>query len=75
MSIERMIRIMAGTMVLLSLALAHFNGQIDLGHLSWLWFTGFVGLNLLQSGLTGFCLPGILLKKLGFNETGSACAK
>lgn len=73
MSIERIIRIMAGVMILLSLALAHFTGQADMSQLSWLWLTAFVGLNLLQSGFTGFCPPEKLLKKLGFKEGGGAC--
>ncbi len=75
MSIERIIRIMAGVMILLSLALAQFTGQVDLTHLSWLWLTVFIGLNLLQSGFTGFCPPEDLLKKLGFKEGGSACSR
>lgn len=74
MTIERIIRIMAGAFILLSLALAHFMGQADLSSLSWLWFTAFIGLNLLQSGFTGFCPPEKLLKKLGFQEGGSACS-
>jgi hypothetical protein len=74
MTIERIIRIMAGAFILLSLALAHFSGQADLSSLSWLWFTAFIGLNLLQSGFTGFCPPEKLLKKLGFQEGGSACS-
>ncbi len=74
MTIERLIRILAGIMILLSLALAHFTGQVDMASLSWLWFTAFIGLNLLQSGFTGFCPPEKLLKKLGFQEGGSACS-
>ncbi|MEW5769259.1 MAG: DUF2892 domain-containing protein [Pseudomonadota bacterium] len=73
MTVERIIRIMAGAMVLLSLALAHFMGQIDMTSLSWLWLTAFIGLNLLQSGFTGFCPPEKLLKKLGVKEGGSCC--
>ena len=73
MSIERIIRIMAGVMILLSLALAHFTGQVDMTGLSWLWFTAFIGLNLLQSGFTGFCPPEKLLQKMGFKSGGSCC--
>jgi hypothetical protein len=73
MSIERIIRIMAGVMILLSLGLAQAFGQIDLTQLSWLWFTVFIGLNLLQSGFTGFCPPEKLLKKMGFKEGGNCC--
>jgi hypothetical protein len=75
MTIERIIRSMAGAFTLLSLALAHFTGQVDMSSLSWLWFTAFIGLNLLQSGFTGVCPPEKLLKKLGFKEGGSACCK
>jgi hypothetical protein len=73
MTVERMIRIMAGAFILLSLALAHFTGQADLAGLSWLWFTAFIGLNLLQSGFTGFCPPEKLLKKLGFKSSDGSC--
>lgn len=72
MTIERIIRSLAGAMVLLSLALAHFTGQADLTQVSWLWLTAFVGLNLLQSGFTGFCPPERLLKKLGV-KSGEGC--
>ncbi len=74
MNIERIIRIMAGAFILLSMALAHFTGQVDLGQLSWLWFTAFIGLNLLQSGFTGVCPPEFLLRKMGFKEGGGACS-
>jgi len=75
MTIERIIRILAGVMILLSLGLAHGFGQVDLTQLSWLWFTAFIGLNLLQSGFTGFCPPEKLLKKMGFKSSsdGSCC--
>jgi len=75
MTIERFIRILAGAFILLSLGLAHFTGQIDLTSVSWLWFTAFIGLNLLQSGFTGICPPEKLLKKMGFQEGGGACCK
>ena len=73
MTIESIMRIMAGTMVLVSLGLAQFFGQIDLTQMSWLWFTAFIGLNLLQSGFTGFCPPEILLKKMGFKSGNGSC--
>lgn len=73
MNVERALRILAGFMILLSLALAHFTGQVDMASLSWLWFTAFIGLNLLQSGFTGFCPPEKLLKKMGFKEGGTCC--
>jgi hypothetical protein len=73
MNTERYIRIMAGLVVLASLGLAHFSGGIDLTKMSWLWLTAFVGINLLQSGFTGFCPPEMLMKKLGVKSSGSAC--
>ncbi len=75
MGSERYIHILAGTMVLLSLGLSQYSGQIDLTKMSWLWFTAFIGLNLLQSGFTGFCPPELLLRKLGVTSQGSACRK
>ncbi len=67
MTIERYIRMIAGTFVLVSLALAHWI------HPNWLWFTAFVGANLLQSAFTKWCLMEIILKKAGVG--GSCCAK
>ena len=66
MTIERAIRILAGTMVLLSLALAHWI------HPAWLWLTAFVGFNLLQSAFTGFCPAEIVFRKLGIGGTCTA---
>lgn len=65
MTIERCIRIIAGTFILTSLALAHFVNP------HWLWFTAFVGANLFQSGFTQWCLMEKILKKLGVG--GSCC--
>lgn len=67
MTIERIIRIMAGSFVLLSLALGVevsplFQSQY------WLGFTAFVGLNLLQSGFTRFCPVEGILKRFGVKE-------
>jgi hypothetical protein len=70
MTVERMVRIIAGFFIMLSLALAHFSGSIDLTRLSWLWFTAFVGFNLFQSGITRFCPMDIMLKKLGLQPGG-----
>ncbi len=65
MTVERIVRIVAGLFIVLSLGLAHLSETIDIGKPSWLWFTAFVGLNLFQSGLTRFCPMDIALKKLG----------
>ena len=59
MTIERWVMRFAGTVVLLSLALAHYVSG------NWLWLTAFVGANLLQASFTGFCPLAIILKKLG----------
>ena len=65
MTVERLVRIIAGSFIMLSLALAHFSGTIDMTQISWLWFTAFVGANLFQSGITRFCPMDIMLKKAG----------
>jgi hypothetical protein len=59
MNTERIVRLFAGTFILVSLALAHFHDP------RWLWFTAFVGFNLLQSSLTRFCPLEIVLTKCG----------
>lgn len=73
MTVERYIRIMAGFFVMLSLALG-FEGSPLFVSKWFLAFTAFVGFNLFQSGITGFCPPGILLRKLGVKEGGACCA-
>ena len=74
MTIERIVRIVAGFFILLSLGLAHAMGQADLSQVSWLWFAAFVGLNLFQSGFTNLCPLVTILKKLGFKEASASCA-
>ena len=59
MNIDRMVLRFAGTVVLLSLLLAHFHSPW------WLWLTAFVGANLLQSSFTGFCPLAIVLRRFG----------
>ena len=59
MSIDRLVMRFAGTMILLSVVLAHFV------NIDWLWLAVFVGTNLLQSSFTGFCPLAILLKRFG----------
>ena len=73
MTVNQFVRIIAGFFIMLSLALAHFNGQVNMGTLSWLWFTAFVGFNLFQSGFTTFCPLDTILKKMGVAET-SPCS-
>ena len=74
MSTEQIIRIMAGSLVLLSLALGIEASPI-FQSANWLWFTAFIGFNLLQSGFTKFCPPEILLKKLGVKSASSGSCK
>ena len=62
MTMERYIRAIAGSFVLLSLLLAHYV------HSYWLWFTAFVGANLLQSAFTGWCLMENILGSLGIAD-------
>ncbi|MBL9115440.1 MAG: DUF2892 domain-containing protein [Verrucomicrobiaceae bacterium] len=64
MTTERIIRAIAGTVILGSIALSHFV------HPNWIWLTVFAGANLLQSAFTGFCLPEIVLKKYGIGQKG-----
>jgi cytochrome c biogenesis protein CcdA len=68
MTVERIVRIVAGFFIIFSLALAHFSGTVDMTRLSWLWFTAFVGFNLFQSGFTRFCPMDIMLKKAGVKQ-------
>ncbi|NCP21409.1 MAG: DUF2892 domain-containing protein [Flavobacteriales bacterium CG03_land_8_20_14_0_80_35_15] len=57
--LERTIRAIAGIFILISIILAIYI------NINWLWFTAFVGANLLQSAFTKWCLMEVLLKKLG----------
>lgn len=73
MTIEQIIRIMAGAFILLSLALGIDGSPIFVS--KWfLAFTAFVGLNLMQSGFTGFCPPEKLLARMGFKRGGGSCS-
>ncbi len=64
MSSWQIVRLVAGAFILLSLALGIPASPIFVSEW-WLAFTAFVGLNLLQSGLTRWCLMETLLRKLG----------
>ena len=77
MKMEMIIRRFAGSFILISLLLAHYHSSY------WLWFTAFVGFNLIQSSFTHFCPLEILLKNVGVGGCccesektgGSCCAK
>ena len=68
MTINRMVRIIAGTFILLSLALGAEASPL-FHNVNWLWLTVFVGANLLQSGITRWCLMDQILAKLGVPAT------
>ena len=60
--LNRVIRGIAGTFILISLVLAIYV------NINWLWFTAFVGFNLLQSSITKWCLMEDILKKFGITN-------
>ena len=65
MNLDRAVMAFAGVMTLISAALVYFVSP-------WfLLFTAFIGLNMLQASLTGFCPAAMIFRKLGFN-TGCA---
>lgn len=70
MSAERIVRIVAGFLVMLSLALGVEASPLFVNQ-NFLWFTAFVGLNLFQSGFTGICPLNNLLAKFGIK--GGSC--
>jgi hypothetical protein len=70
MTTDRIVRIVAGFFVLLSLSLGVEASPLFVSP-NWLWFTAFVGANLFQSGFTRFCPLELVLKKLGIKDTCS----
>jgi hypothetical protein len=60
----QLVRVIAGTFILLSLALG-VPGSPLFHSANWLWFTAFVGANLLQSGISKWCMMEVILRKLG----------
>lgn len=62
MTIDRIVHFTAGSMILLGLTLSAWV------HPAWIWLAVFVGANLLQSGLTNWCLLSRILKALGVPE-------
>lgn len=61
----KLVRVIAGLLILLSLVLGMQESPLFVSHY-WLYFTAFIGINLLQSGITGWCLMENILRKLGF---------
>lgn len=62
MTINRALRLIAGFFIMLSVALAWFV------NMNWLFFTAFVGVNLLQSAFTNWCPMMTILRKLGLQD-------
>ena len=62
MTVERGLRLMAGVMVLLSIALTVYVSHY------WTWLTVFIGLNLLQSAFTNWCPAMSILRAMGMKE-------
>lgn len=67
MKTESAIRVLAGTMVLISVALGHFVSHW------WLLLAVFVGINLIQSAFTGFCPAENILTKIGVGDSKASC--
>jgi len=64
MTVERALRLMAGVVILLSMALANLVSP------KWYYLTAFVGLNLFQSAFTNWCPAMAIFRKLGLREAG-----
>lgn len=69
MTIDRAVMAFAGAMILLSLVLSQTVSPY------WLYFTAFVGLNLLQASFTGFCPLAGILARLGVKPGAAFCIK
>ena len=77
MTVDRLIRIFAGSFILISLALGVEVSPLFVSHWA-LAFTAFVGANLLQFGFTNFCPLGLILRKLGVRDdagSGGSCCR
>lgn len=60
----QIVRLIAGFFIIFSLVLGVQSSPL-FQSVYWLWLTAFVGLNLLQSAITGWCLMEVILRKLG----------
>lgn len=68
-SIDQLVFRFAGVFILASLALAHYHSPM------WLWFTAFVGANMLQASFTGLCPLAAILGKLGVKSGAAFCPR
>jgi hypothetical protein len=71
MTTERLVRLFAGTFILLSLGLGVSGSPLFVSQ-NFLWLTAFVGANLLQSAFSCFCPLEIILRKLGVKSAAQA---
>jgi hypothetical protein len=67
MTVDRILRLVAGFFVLLSVGLGVYVNP------NWFWFTAFVGLNLFQSAFTNWCPLMTILRKAGVKDAGATC--
>jgi hypothetical protein len=67
-TVDRWVLRIAGLFVLVSVALSQLHS------IHWLWFTAFVGANMLQASFTGFCPLAMILGKLGVRPGAAFCA-
>ena len=69
MTVNEALRFVAGTMILISLLLTQYHSP------NWIWFTVFIGVNLLQSSFTKWYLMMTILKKLGLKDGNASCSE
>lgn len=67
MTVQKAVHLLAGTLIVASLALAHWVSPY------WLILTAFVGLNLFQSGFTNWCPAMSIFRWLGLKDGGTSC--
>jgi hypothetical protein len=62
MNLDKFVMLFAGMMVLVSVMLTQWH------HQNWIWLTGFIGINMIQASLTGFCPVVFVMKKAGLKR-------
>lgn len=67
MTVNDVFRLIVGVMILVSLLLTQYHSP------NWVWFTAFIGFNLLQSAFSKWCLMMIVLKKIGLKDSYTEC--
>jgi len=69
MTVEKALMVMGGSMVIITALLSIYHNPL------WIWFTVFIGFNMIQSSFTGFCPPAILFKKMGLKTEAEKAAE